>query len=310
MIAARAARRAADEYVAQHRRRGARAAAAAAARRSTRRSRAAAAARARVRPPPVGGPRARWTRTSLALQTAAEEAIRGEHQRQAAAQVSVANVITSLRLCSTLDWSQYFESVSLVESVLQRDPAGVYGAHGLPQPRPLSPGGGGSGRRHRGGPGPGGAARGRERAPGRRGRPRHARGARRIPPDRQGPRRPRGRRGVPPAPRAARCGASSSRHATVAYLGSIALVDRRAARRSASPTRTGSAGSPWPLAWVALLLLLPASEVAIAVVQSLCARFARPRRLPRLDFQGGVPESARTMVVVPTLLTSVEGSAS
>ena len=39
----------------------------------------------------------------------------------------MANVITSLRLCSTLDWSEYFEAVSLVEQVLQRDPAGVYG---------------------------------------------------------------------------------------------------------------------------------------------------------------------------------------
>ena len=56
----------------------------------------------------------------------AEDAIRAEHQRQATAQVSVANVITSLRLCSTLDWSEYFEAVSLVERVLQQDPAGVY----------------------------------------------------------------------------------------------------------------------------------------------------------------------------------------
>ena len=60
-------------------------------------------------------------------QTTAEAAIRGEHQRQAAAQVSVANAMTSLRLCSVLDWRQYFESVSLVEQVLQRDPAGAYG---------------------------------------------------------------------------------------------------------------------------------------------------------------------------------------
>ena len=58
--------------------------------------------------------------------TTAEDAIRGEHQRQAAAQVSVANAITSLRLCSVLDWRQYFESVSLIEQVLQRDPAGAY----------------------------------------------------------------------------------------------------------------------------------------------------------------------------------------
>src|SRR5882762_3767059 len=60
-------------------------------------------------------------------ETTAEAAIRGEHQRQAADQVSVANAITSLRLCSVLDWRQYFESVSLVEQVLQRDPAGAYG---------------------------------------------------------------------------------------------------------------------------------------------------------------------------------------
>ena len=62
-----------------------------------------------------------------AQDTTAEAAIRGEHQRQAADQVSVANAIGSLRLCSTLDWRQYFESVSLVEQVLQRDPAGAYG---------------------------------------------------------------------------------------------------------------------------------------------------------------------------------------
>src|SRR5712692_4942881 len=59
--------------------------------------------------------------------TAVEDAIRMEHQRQATLQVSVANTITSLRLCATHDWSRYFESVSLVEQVLQRDPAGVYG---------------------------------------------------------------------------------------------------------------------------------------------------------------------------------------
>src|SRR5207302_11147134 len=57
----------------------------------------------------------------------AESAIRGEHQRQAADQVSVANAITSLRLCAALDWRQYVEAVSLVEQVLQRDPAGAYG---------------------------------------------------------------------------------------------------------------------------------------------------------------------------------------
>ena len=38
----------------------------------------------------------------------------------------MANLIGSLRLISTFDWSEFFESISLVEQVLQRDPAGVY----------------------------------------------------------------------------------------------------------------------------------------------------------------------------------------
>ncbi|HQZ40828.1 MAG TPA: hypothetical protein PLH72_17485, partial [Vicinamibacterales bacterium] len=58
--------------------------------------------------------------------TTAEETIRGEHQRQGVAQVSVANAVTSLRLCATLDWQEYVESVSLVEHVLRRDPSGAY----------------------------------------------------------------------------------------------------------------------------------------------------------------------------------------
>ena len=55
-----------------------------------------------------------------------EDAIRAEGQHQAAEQASMANLIGSLRLISTFDWSEFFESVSLVEQVLQRDPAGVY----------------------------------------------------------------------------------------------------------------------------------------------------------------------------------------
>ncbi|HVR87651.1 MAG TPA: carbohydrate-binding protein, partial [Planctomycetota bacterium] len=38
-----------------------------------------------------------------------EDAIRAEHQEQAAAQVSMGNSITSLRLCATLDWTHFFE---------------------------------------------------------------------------------------------------------------------------------------------------------------------------------------------------------
>jgi cyclic beta-1,2-glucan synthetase len=256
------------------------------------------------------GPRLSAVRVALdahlaAQRTVAEEAIRREHRRQAAGQVSVANVITSLRLLATLDWSQYFESVSLVEGVLQRDPAAVYGRMDfLSRDRyrqaveDLADGtgegqlrvalrtvesarqaaeGGASGRAVHVGHhliGKGHADLEADVAY-------HPRLLRRL------------RRFV-------------FAHATVAYLGTIGLLTAVFLGLGFVYAHLHS-GSPWPQAWVALLLLLPASEVAAAVVQRLCVRFAPPRRLPRLDFLGGVPEGARTMVVVPTLLTSVDG---
>ena len=55
-----------------------------------------------------------------------EQIVQLEHQRQAATQVTVGNIITSMRLLSTLDWQDFFESVSLVEPILSKDPADVY----------------------------------------------------------------------------------------------------------------------------------------------------------------------------------------
>ncbi len=49
-----------------------------------------------------------------------------EHHRQAAAQVTVGNIISSMRLLSSLDWREFFESISLVDRVLEKDPAGAY----------------------------------------------------------------------------------------------------------------------------------------------------------------------------------------
>ena len=70
----------------------------------------------------------------------------------------------------------------------------------------------------------------------------------------------------------------------------------------------GAAQAPYGTqVWVAILALIPASELAVALMHRIVHRFARPMLLPRLDLRGGVPESARTMVIVPTLISSVEG---
>ena len=62
--------------------------------------------------------------------------------------------------------------------------------------------------------------------------------------------------------------------------------------------------------WQAVLLLalavLPASDTAMQAIAFLAARIVPPRRLPAYDFRDGVPTEARTLVVIPGMITSVD----
>jgi cyclic beta-1,2-glucan synthetase len=257
------------------------------------------------------GPRLAAVRSAVdehlaAQHRSAEDAIRAEHQEQAAAQVSVANVISSLRLCSTLDWSGYFEAVSLVERVLQEDPAGVYSRMDF-----LS-------------------------------RDRYRQSVEELAAPNGEAQLRVARRAVESAREAAQAGTTADRaahvghhligggrrdlevdvafrprlrrrlrravyrHAATVYLGGIALVTAVLGGLGAAYALAHRASPPAVVA-VVLLLLLPATDLAIALVQRLVARLSPPRRLPRLDLLGGVPEELRTLVVVPTLLSSVAG---
>jgi len=51
-----------------------------------------------------------------------------------------------------------------------------------------------------------------------------------------------------------------------------------------------------------LLLLIPASQAAVGLMNHLTAWLLSPRRIPRLDFSAGIPEKFLTLVVVPSLL--------
>src|SRR5262245_14689200 len=67
-------------------------------------------------------PALHWIEQRLAAQqTTTEEIVRLEHQRQASMNVTVRNVITSMRLISAFDWAEFFESVSLVDAILWAD---------------------------------------------------------------------------------------------------------------------------------------------------------------------------------------------
>ncbi|MDR7419789.1 MAG: glucoamylase family protein [Armatimonadota bacterium] len=251
------------------------------------------------------GPRVLRLRTLLDERLAddgrtAEDVIRAEHQQQAACQVSMGNAITSLRFCASLDWSQFFERVSLVEQILQRDPAGVYADMDFPSRDAYR-------RAVEELAGPQGDAQIRVAL-------RSIERARQIAD--QAPRDHRaahvgyhlvgeGRRDLE-ADVASRPGASRRAHrfvvahATLFYLGGIGSLT------ACGVVLAMSLAPGWRNdAWVAALALIPASDLAIALVQWFVAAVVPPQRLPRLDLSGGVPEEGRTVVIVPALLTGV-----
>ncbi|HMD81475.1 MAG TPA: hypothetical protein VKE92_09235, partial [Anaerolineales bacterium] len=93
------------------------------------------------------------------------------------------------------------------------------------------------------------------------------------------------------------------RHATWAYLGSItALTILFTSLLIWYAARAG--GNTAQLVLAAVLTALPASSVAIGVVNWLAMSIIPPRTLPKLDFQTGVPAEYRTMVVIPALLST------
>jgi cyclic beta-1,2-glucan synthetase len=69
---------------------------------------------------PATTPALLWLDQRLSSQgTNADDIVREEHRRQGAANVTVRNIVTSMRLISELDWADFFEHVSLVDEELR-----------------------------------------------------------------------------------------------------------------------------------------------------------------------------------------------
>jgi cyclic beta-1,2-glucan synthetase len=232
-----------------------------------------------------------------------EDAIRSEGRHQAAEQATMANLVGSLHLISTFDWSEFFESVSLVEQVLRRDPAGLHARmdfssrdryrHAVEE---LAEPTGDSQLRV--------ALKSVERA--------RQIGA--LTPDVRGTHvgyhligngRRAFERSVAWVPKPAeRVRRFFFRHATPVYLGAIAIGTAMLVGLAMSyADARGWQGAA--LALVALLTVVPASELTIQILQRIISRLIPPRRLPRLELDR-VPASARTMVIVPTILDRAE----
>jgi cyclic beta-1,2-glucan synthetase len=218
-----------------------------------------------------------------------------ENQRQAVDQVSVGNAVTSLRLLALIDWGKFFERASLAEALLRQDPAGVYARQDFATRDAY--------RR---------AVEDLSRRSGRaeeevvRLALAHAAAAT------DGPARHVGyylvgegkasfRRELGYRPRwGERAREALLARPQVAYFGGA--LGLTAALAAALAWATGAASSPWLCVLAFAAALLPASELAVFLTNTLTTWALPPRVLPKLDFKEGIPSEWATCVVVPCML--------
>ncbi len=255
---------------------------------------------------PAVTPALAWLHQRLAAQgTTADEISLVEHRRQAAMTVTVRNVITSMRFLSALDWTAFFESVSLVDEELRGGSA--FAAMDFASRDSY---------RH--------AIEALARGAGRtelevtRAALARADLARAVPPDGTGGVDERradpgfhliggGRREFERAigfrpPLGLRAKRLFVDAATPAYLGSLLLLT--AAILAVPLLVAFGVGTPlWNALVLGGLALVPASDLAVALLNRFVTTVVSPSLLPRLEWSGGVPAEFRTLVAVPTLLT-------
>jgi cellobiose phosphorylase len=231
-----------------------------------------------------------------------ERLVEIENTRQAADQASIGNSINSLRLLSAVDWREFVEAHSAVERALRQDPAEVHSLMTF-------------------------ATRDRYRhvvesiarrsqrpedvvaqacvALARAGAAEHNHTHRAAHVgfyliDAGVPQLERAM-GVRTSPRMLL--ASVARHTALFwYIGSIALLSSVAA--FAAWPASAQHLSVALLVPLALLFGLAFSQLSVTLVNLFATLLVKPTTLPRMDFSKGIPLQARTLVVVPTLLSS------
>lgn len=230
-----------------------------------------------------------------------EDLVQAENQKQAADQVSVSNSIGSLRLLGAIDWQKFFEKHSVVEQILREDP--VYGRMDFST----------------------------------RDQYRHvveaiaknstvtewdvARIAVQLAADKRnnndtderethvgyyliGPARNETEaQAKMKAPLGERIRRTFGKHPLLVYTGSMLIITLGVSARITFILDT-SRESYWLFILVGALSLICVSQLAVALVNFIATLVVRPVLLPRMDFSEEIPHDARTLVVIPTLLTS------
>ena len=248
-----------------------------------------------------------WQALRRALETQGDtpdELVRIEHQREASDQLAIGNIVTSMRLLSSIDWPLFFERVSVVEQVLTEDPAGAYAEMDF-------------------------ATRDRYRHSieelSRRSQTpelevaRHAISLARDAVERDpiNDRRhhvgyyliSRGRftleKELRYRPRIREWLARFVfKHPAIGYLATLNLAAALGVSGLLAYAHRHGATTAGQWITIGLIVLLPVSELALALLNALLTAMIRPRQLPKLALKGGIPASARTVVVVPSIIDS------
>lgn len=232
-----------------------------------------------------------------------EAAIRADYQQQSLAQATTRNIVQSMRLLSTINWEDFVESVSWVDRVLSRDPAGAYSRMSF-------------------------ETRNRYRSAVERIAKRSGRAelevaavavelAERFPAATQ-PRQAHvgtylvaeglaeleNKFGYKAAGKEAIVRAAL-RWPRVSYFGSLGVLTALGwipflfwAARLGSP--------PWLTAILGVLALVPASDLALNLLNVAFARLLPVRVLAKLDYKLGIPADSCTLVVVPVIFSGDE----
>ncbi|HSW65112.1 MAG TPA: hypothetical protein VLH56_17660, partial [Dissulfurispiraceae bacterium] len=236
-----------------------------------------------------------------------EQSVHAENQQQAADQVSISNSIGSLRFLGAMDWPEFVERMSAVEQVLREDPCGVYSRmdfatrdhyrhviEKLARNSPLSEtevalraiefardATGNSDDRHN-----------------KNARAEHV-GYYLID------------KGLPQLERTAGVQIATldslqkigSAFPAFLYVGAITLLTAAFTGIVLAKAHTDGA-SDWLFALIGAASVLGASQLVIELVNWLVTLLVAPHQLPRMDYLKGIPPESRTLVVIPTMLTS------
>ena len=229
-----------------------------------------------------------------------EELIQLGNQQQAADQVSISNSIGSLRFLETMDWKSFVETMSTVEKILMKDPAGVYGQmdfstrdqyrHVIENIAKHSPLSEEETARTAIRLSEESASNGSEVTASHVGYYLIDKGLPKL----------EAACNVQSSPLKALAG-MSRRVPLMIYSGSIILLTLLITA-SMLVEVSDKGFDILQLVLLAILFFAAAANLPVAIVNWISALIVKPRPLPRMDYSEGIPEESRSLVVIPSML--------